>query len=57
MKIEISVTTLGARTEAVLWNWEESRKFRWIILIGPLLEPLFTSTEFYIQKIAIIVYN
>lgn len=57
MKIEISVTTLEARTEAVLWNWEECRKFRWIILIGPLLEVLFSSTEFYIQKITIIVYN
>lgn len=57
MKIEISVTTLEARTEAVLWHWEESRKFRWIILISPLLEILFTSTKFYIQKITIIVYN
>lgn len=57
MKIEISVTTLEARTEAVLWHWEESRKFRWIILIGPLLEVLFTSAEFYIQKITTIAYN
>lgn len=54
MKIEISVTTLEARAEAVLWRWEESRKFRWVILIGPLLEVLFTSTEFYKQKMLLL---